>query len=63
LHDKTNQTLLHAAAILGMAKLTQFLLDHGIKGDVQDGNGMTALHFASWVGHVEVVRVLLDAGV
>ncbi|KAJ1967935.1 SPT3 Dosage dependent suppressor of Ty-induced promoter mutations-like protein [Dispira parvispora] len=62
LHDKTNQTLLHLAAILGMSRLARFLLANHMRTDVQDGNGMTALHFAAWVGHVEMVLLLLDAG-
>ncbi|KAJ1650952.1 SPT3 Dosage dependent suppressor of Ty-induced promoter mutations-like protein [Dispira simplex] len=62
LHDKTNQTLLHLAAILGMSRLARFLLANHMRTDVQDGNGMTALHFAAWVGHIEMVLLLLDAG-
>ncbi|KAJ1978703.1 SPT3 Dosage dependent suppressor of Ty-induced promoter mutations-like protein [Dimargaris verticillata] len=61
-HEQTSQTMLHYAAMLGLAQLTRFLVSHHAKLDEQDGNGMTALHFASWIGHVEVVRTLLDAG-
>ncbi|KAJ1930082.1 SPT3 Dosage dependent suppressor of Ty-induced promoter mutations-like protein [Tieghemiomyces parasiticus] len=62
LHERTNLTLLHVAALLGMARLCQFLLSHGPSVDLQDDNGMTALHFAAWAGHADVARLLLEAG-
>ena len=58
----SGQTLLHLAARLNFAKVTQFLLDHEIDFDARDRNGCTALHHAAMMGSTECARLLIEAG-
>ncbi|KAL1741123.1 hypothetical protein HDZ31DRAFT_67241 [Schizophyllum fasciatum] len=58
----SGQTLLHLAAFLKFAGLTQFLIDHGADIDARDRNGYTSLHVAALTGAKEVAACLVSAG-
>ncbi|KAI8082659.1 uncharacterized protein B0P05DRAFT_636680 [Gilbertella persicaria] len=55
-------SMLHLAAMLGFAQLTDMLIDLGCDVNITDKNGYTALHYAAWHNHASVVRVLLEKG-
>jgi hypothetical protein len=55
-------TMLHLAAMLGFAQLTETLIELGCDVDMTDKNGYTALHYSAWYNHARVVQVLLDKG-
>lgn len=55
-------TMLHLAAMLGFAQLTEALIDMGCDVDMTDKNGYTALHYSAWYNHAPVVQVLLEKG-
>ncbi|KAM3589724.1 SPT3 Dosage dependent suppressor of Ty-induced promoter mutations-like protein [Umbelopsis sp. WA50703] len=60
LRNRSAQSMLHLASMLGYTKLTRALLDLGCPTDALDRNGYTALHYASWLGHSAVVKLLLE---
>jgi ankyrin repeat protein len=67
--DKVAWTSLHCAALKGMLKVTQVLLDHGANAKLETEEGETALHLVSGGKYdseehgVSVVRLLLKRGV
>ncbi|KAI9592982.1 hypothetical protein BDF19DRAFT_424941 [Syncephalis fuscata] len=60
--NNTQHTMLHLATLLGLDRLSRFLIVHGIALDAQDSYGFTALHYAAWTGHRSIVEQLLTAG-
>lgn len=58
----SGRTALHKAAFWGHDAATAYLLELGLKTDVQDYNGDTALHDAARFGHAKVCEHLLKAG-
>ncbi|KAI6157802.1 hypothetical protein BKA82DRAFT_996145 [Pisolithus tinctorius] len=56
------QTLLHLAAFLGFAALTEFLIAHAIDLDARDRNGYTALHFSALSRSQNCAALLVSAG-
>ncbi|KAF9241585.1 hypothetical protein BU15DRAFT_87168 [Melanogaster broomeanus] len=58
----SGQTLLHLAAFLKFASLTEFLIAHDIDLDARDRNGYTALHCAVLVQSKECAKLIVDAG-
>ncbi|KAG2185900.1 hypothetical protein INT43_002338 [Umbelopsis isabellina] len=60
LKNRSAQSMLHLAGMLGYTKLTRALLDLGCRIDALDRNGYTALHYASWFGHSAVAKLLLE---
>ncbi|KAI5852145.1 hypothetical protein BZA05DRAFT_337350 [Tricharina praecox] len=64
--NKSGQTMLHLACMLGMQKFVAALLARGVYVDSTDKNGYTPLHFAALHKRSDVVRRLLmnraDAG-
>jgi hypothetical protein len=52
--------MLHLAVLLGLVRLTRFLIEHGIDLDAQDYHGFTALHFAAWTGNHKIVDLLIE---
>jgi ankyrin repeat protein len=67
--DKDAWTSLHWAALKGMLKVTQVLLDHGANAKLETEKGETALHLVSRGEYdseehgVSVARLLLERGV
>lgn len=57
--DCYGMTALHAAALVGKAKIVEVLLAHGA-GKEKKLQNRTSLHIAAERGHVEVVKELLD---
>jgi len=66
LRNRSGQTMLHLACMLGMQKFVAALLARGVNVNSVDKNGYTALHFAALHKRSDVVRRLLmnraDAG-
>ncbi|KAK4689921.1 hypothetical protein P7C73_g204, partial [Tremellales sp. Uapishka_1] len=60
--NKSQQTLLHIATVMGFHRLARRLIVVGAHLDLQDSNGFTPLSFAALCGHVNCARVLLEAG-
>ncbi|KAI6131684.1 hypothetical protein EDD16DRAFT_1537987 [Pisolithus croceorrhizus] len=56
------QTLLHLAAFLGLAALTEFLIAHDVDLDARDRNGCTALHFSVLSHSQSCAALLVSAG-
>jgi L-ascorbate metabolism protein UlaG (beta-lactamase superfamily) len=56
------KTLLHDAAIGGLAPLARRMIARGGNIDAVDGAGKTALHYAVRAGCLEMTGMLLDAG-
>ncbi|KAL4073911.1 hypothetical protein V8B97DRAFT_2021472 [Scleroderma yunnanense] len=59
---KSGQTLLHLAALLNLAALTEFLIIHDVDLDVRDRSGYTALHFAVLARSKTCATLLVTAG-
>ncbi|CEI87658.1 hypothetical protein RMCBS344292_02068 [Rhizopus microsporus] len=55
-------TMLHFAAMLGFAQLSEMLIRLGCNTNITDKNGYTALHYAAWHNHQNVTAVLLEKG-
>lgn len=60
--NKSGQTMLHLACMLGMQKFAAALLARGVRADARDKNGWTPLHFAARCNRQDVVRRLLING-
>lgn len=60
--DKTGQTPLIRAALVGNTGTASLLLDHGATLDARTRNGLTALHAAAFGGHAEMVAMLIERG-
>jgi hypothetical protein len=60
--NKSLQTLLHLATIMGYSRLLRRLIIVGGHLDVQDVNGFTPLAFAALCGQTLCARALLEAG-
>ncbi|KAI5777163.1 hypothetical protein EDC01DRAFT_428775 [Geopyxis carbonaria] len=64
--NKSGQSMLHLACMLGMQKFVAALLARGVNANSRDKNGYTPLHFAAFFKRSDVVRRLLinraDAG-
>jgi ankyrin repeat protein len=60
--DQNSRTLLHRAAIMGKAKVAQFLIDKGADMELKDKAGRTALDYALIREHSGVVQVLKAKG-
>ena len=57
-----HMTLLHWAAVNGLDKSVQKLLENGASVDTKTIFGETALALAAFYGHAKIVRILLDNG-
>ncbi|KAK4442932.1 hypothetical protein QBC34DRAFT_222717 [Podospora aff. communis PSN243] len=60
--DMEGNTLLHLSSWLGLAKVTQLLLEHGLNPDLLNYCGMSPLSLACQYGHTAVASLLLDKG-
>ncbi|RHZ54021.1 ankyrin repeat and protein kinase domain-containing protein [Aspergillus thermomutatus] len=61
--DRKRNTILHAAAALGVIDVVQGLLDHGqTPVNVENEKGETPLYKAFQAGHAKMVELLLDRG-
>jgi ankyrin repeat protein len=56
------KTLLHAAALGGVADTVRALVDAGLEVDARDASGQTPLFCAAEKGHVDACRALLARG-
>ncbi|EKX47638.1 hypothetical protein GUITHDRAFT_61533, partial [Guillardia theta CCMP2712] len=56
------QTLLHAAAAMGLERPVRELVELGAEVDSKDDMGRTALMHAAWESHPAVVDALLELG-
>lgn len=54
------QTLLHLSTLKNYTKLIAFLISHGTKIDVRDGQGLTPFFFALLSGHRSLMELLLS---
>jgi ankyrin repeat protein len=59
-HNKSGETLLHAAARNGSIKWAKLLIKHKANVDAVDNKKMTPLHTASGAGKIATVKILLD---
>lgn len=61
--DRKGNTILHAAAALGVIDAVQGLLDYGqLPVNVENEKGETPLYKAFQAGHAKVIELLLDRG-
>jgi hypothetical protein len=60
--NRSGQTMLHLACIMGMPKFVAALLARGVNVNMRDRNGYTPLHFAALYKRSDVVRRLLMNG-
>ncbi|XP_033631150.1 transient receptor potential cation channel subfamily A member 1-like [Asterias rubens] len=58
--DNEGNSLLHAAAKNGHAKLVEFLLRNGASVDVQKNSGQTPLHLAAVMGFVDMAAMMIE---
>lgn len=64
LNDSLGWTVVHVIALLGQAKLLDYILETQptVDIDMPDANGMTALHWLAATGRKEMVELLLSQG-
>ena len=62
LDARTNETMIHRAAAMGMKDLVRACLDVGYPVELHTHEGVTPLHCALRSGNVELVQMLLDRG-
>ena len=62
--DSLGWTVVHVTALLGQAKLLQYILEtlSAVIMDIPDANGMTALHWVAGAGRQNIVALLLSLG-
>ncbi|KAJ5380590.1 uncharacterized protein N7496_003018 [Penicillium cataractarum] len=61
--DRKGNTILHAAAALGVTDVVQELLDSAqVAVDVENDDAETPLYKAFQAGHTDVIEILLDGG-
>ncbi|PVV03725.1 hypothetical protein BB560_001796 [Smittium megazygosporum] len=58
----TLRSLLHFGSLLGMLKLTQFLISCGVFADSSDRSGFTSFHFSCLFDRFEITKFLLASG-
>jgi ankyrin repeat protein len=57
--DMFGRTALHEAALIGGAKIVEYLLRLGADPNIQDKKGYTPLHFAVQENHIGAAKALL----
>lgn len=60
--DINGRTSLHEVAIVGVLRLVNVCLDHGVQRDKVDVYGRSALHYAAMHGHDAVCKRLIEVG-
>lgn len=60
--DQFNRTLLHRSAIMGKAKVVDYLIGKGLDINLKDKTERTAIDLAAAAGHVKVVALLKQKG-
>ena len=56
--DDKNRTLIHIAAQAGRIDMVETLKRHGLDGQTQDDDGLTASQLAEKAGHTQIVELL-----
>lgn len=61
-YGSEQDSLLHLAAVMGEANAVRFLINNGVKANIQNSLLHTPLHLAAGMGHEKVIEVLVREG-